>query len=483
MTRLYRFITVALLAALVIALAPVFSHAEAAGGGVIAYGDVVSGQIDNANYYELWQFDGSKGDRVRITMTGSGGLDTYLGLIELASEEVVTEDDDSAGNGNAMIDTTLPSSGSFVIVATRYDLENGKSQGQYSLELAGGSGPTTTTVSNTTTTEPVELEPGVYYMGDMVLATPVSGAIESESYAHLYSIEVDAGTDLIVGMFADDGSTLDTYLMFATEEGDVLAEDDDSGADVGGSKTDSFIRLTVSQTGIYYIIATRAGIDAGKSSGGYALIAGVPEEEQPEPASSSNDLPEGVEFIGAVAVGSSSNGAITADSYIHLYTFDGSAGEMVTITMTGQGSLDTYLGIIDSNDEVIAEDDDSGGGMNAQIALRLPETGTYIIVATRNGLDSGTTTGAYTLTLTDGSPAPADTSGPSIGGFGGLPGRAVQSGDTTFWLRGYAPSDNPDKGSGLQGVCQGGALPGRTSESQCYGPVVNNLSLNFEEIK
>ncbi|MBN2305527.1 MAG: PPC domain-containing protein [Anaerolineae bacterium] len=489
-SRVYRFVAVVVVMALVVALAPAFARVEAA-GGVVAYGDSVTGQITNQTYYELWQFAGSRGDRVQITMTGEGGLDPYLGLIELASEEVLIEDDDSAGNSNAMIEFTLPSSGDFVIVATRYDLDAGKSVGNYTLDLAGGNGPQnqdSTNISNTPSVEPVELEPGVFYMGDLSLAEPMAGAISNDSYAQLYTVTIEEPTAFVMAMFAAEDSNVDPYLIFATEGGDLLAEDDDSGADVGGTKTDSFIGLEVEQPGTYYIIATRSGIDAGKTAGEYVLIAGVPEGEPDEPAPAPEEdssLPSGVEYLGPVDVGGSASGAITDDVYINLYTFSGDAGEMVTITMTGEGDLDTYLGIIDSNDEVIAEDDDSGGGYNAQIALRLPESGTYVIVATRNGLEDGTTTGSYTLDVTSGPPpATDDTTTSTVGGFGGLPGRAVQTDDGgTLWLRGSAPSDDPAKGSGLNAVCATDNLPGRGGSSACYGPVVNGISLNFEEIK
>jgi hypothetical protein len=129
--------------------------------------------------------------------------------------------------------------------------------------------------------------------------------------------------------------------------------------------------------------------------------------------------------------------------------------------MTGDDSLGSYLGLIDPNDEVIAEDDDSAGGTNAQISIRLPESGTYVIVVTRNGLDQGTTEGSYTLDLVSGQPeAPEGVSG--FGGFGGLPGRAFAGEGTTLYLRGNGASDNPDKATGLESLLapdQG--MPGR----------------------
>jgi hypothetical protein len=474
--RTSRWIALAIIAAMVLAFAPALPSAQAA-GGVLAYGDVVNGQINNKSYFELWQFDGIKGDRVQITMAGDGQLDPYLGLIEGASEQVLVEDDDSAGNGNAMVETTLPSSGTFVIVATRYGFDTGTSQGAYQLELQGGTGPqgnAQNPVSNVS--EPQEVSPGVFFMGEMALGTPVSGTLDNSSYAQIYAVQAEKGTNFVVAMFAD-ASNLDAYIIFATEAGDVLAEDDDSGAQVGGTKTDAFVQLVIPETGNYLIVATRSGLDAGTSSGNYALVAGVPEESGqqtnqqqpvPEPQPQNTNLPAGMEYVGDIAMGDSMSGTISNETFVQLYTFSGSAGDTVTITMKGDGNLDPYIGLIDPNDNVVAEDDDSGGGtggVDAQISIRLTESGTYVIAATRSGIDQGDTVGNYTLDLISGPPPAPEGSVSGVGGFGGLPGRAFVSGDQTFFLRGMGRTDNPDKAAPLEHFLQsqqGENLPGRS---------------------
>jgi hypothetical protein len=63
------------------------------------------------------------------------------------------------------------------------------------------------------------------------------------------------------------------------------------------------------------------------------------------------------------------------------------------------GSFDTFLHLVQGaglGGETIATDDDGAGGTNSQIAIALPEAGTYTIVA--NSYRSGAT-GAYTLNL------------------------------------------------------------------------------------
>lgn len=455
--RLTRMVGAILIVALALALTPSLPRAHAQ-GGAIAYGDVVTGNITAKNYFELWQFSGTQGDRVRITMTGDGALDPYLGIIEVATEEVIAEDDDSAGNMNAMLELSLPSTGDFVIIATRYDLDTGTSVGQYELELQGGSGPNqdVNTISNQNVTpiEPQEVEPGLWFYGELELGSAVSATIADDSYAHIYTVTLEGGQEFVAAMFAD-GSNLDSYLIFGAEDGTVLAEDDDSGPQIDGGQYDSLIYLTVPESGTYILIASRAGIDQGNTSGNYALIAGYPDQQEtpsePDPVSN-QDMPPGVEVMGDIAVGAQATGSINQNSFLHFYTFSGNAGDQITITMTSTDGLDPYLGILDPSDNVIAEDDDSGGGAtgyDAQISLRLPETGVYVIIATRAGIDQGTSTGSYTLQVTSGAPqAPEGVTG--LGGFGGLPGRSIETGEGTLFLRGTGRSADPDKQSELE---------------------------------
>lgn len=452
---------VVMLLTVLIALAlsvPALPRAHA-GGGAMAYGDVVQGVLSNANYYEVWTFAGNKGDHVQILMQGDGNLDPYLGLLDAAGEQVLAEDDDSGGNSNAYIELTLPATADYVIIATRYGFDTGTSAGRYTLALQGNTG--TTNVSNTTT-GPQEVSPGVFYMGDLTLGQPVMGSLSDAAYAQIYSVELQAGVEFVAVMYAAEGSLLDPYLIVATEGGDVLAEDDDSGVQAEGGKFDALVQLTIPQDGVYLVAATRSGIDVGKSSGDYVLYAGIPNETpvvNEEPVQ--QDLPPGMADMGAIVVGASASGTIAADSFVHIYEYQGTAGEQITITMVGTGGLDAYLGLIDPNDEVIAEDDDSAGGTDAQIAIRLSESGSYLIIATRAGLDQGSTTGPYTLKVTAGTPAPVTT---GTGGFGGLPGRAFQSEQGTFYLRGFGATDNDAKCTGLSKIaqtCASSAVPGR----------------------
>jgi CHAT domain-containing protein/Tfp pilus assembly protein PilF len=66
-------------------------------------------------------------------------------------------------------------------------------------------------------------------------------------------------------------------------------------------------------------------------------------------------------------------------SYYEPHTFEGNAGESVTIELTSD-DFNTYLILQNSAGEVLAKDDDGIGDTNSRITIRFPTTGTYTIV-------------------------------------------------------------------------------------------------------
>jgi hypothetical protein len=89
----------------------------------------------------------------------------------------------------------------------------------------------------------------------------------------------------------------------------------------------------------------------------------------------------------------------------HLYGFNASAEDVVTITMTQESTLDPYLVLLGPRGELIAADDDSGdiAGSAAIRGVTLPDDGSYSVIATsRAFIDSGSSlneTQNYQLTI------------------------------------------------------------------------------------
>jgi len=104
-----------------------------------------------------------------------------------------------------------------------------------------------------------------------------------------------------------------------------------------------------------------------------------------------------------MTVGQTFNGTLTAadckfsdNTAFHAYTFTVTATRALEIEMSS-AAVDPYLLVIDANQTVVAEDDDSGPGSGARV-LRLFAPGTYLVLA--NTYDANTF-GAYSISIKD----------------------------------------------------------------------------------
>ncbi len=87
--------------------------------------------------------------------------------------------------------------------------------------------------------------------------------------------------------------------------------------------------------------------------------------------------------------------ALRPGRYYRTVTVTLQAGTTYTIDLASD-DFDSYLLLVDRNGRVLAEDDDSGGGLDARIVWRPRVTGTYtIIVTTFNPGERG----EYSLTV------------------------------------------------------------------------------------
>jgi S1-C subfamily serine protease len=83
------------------------------------------------------------------------------------------------------------------------------------------------------------------------------------------------------------------------------------------------------------------------------------------------------------------------NSLFDAYSFAGEAGQQVAIEMSSQ-EIDPYLILLSPNGAEVAQDDDSGGEANAKMVVRLPESGTYTLIANSY---AGGQSGTYRLTI------------------------------------------------------------------------------------
>lgn len=113
-------------------------------------------------------------------------------------------------------------------------------------------------------------------------------------------------------------------------------------------------------------------------------------------------LPAAAQTQNNLDYGDMVEGQISNQAFEIVYTFEGQKDEVVVITMTSaqDSGLDPYLYLTTTDNTVISQNDDAFN-LNARIIMRLPESSTYNIIATRLGGRTGEGEGQFSLSLED----------------------------------------------------------------------------------
>ncbi|HEY1225024.1 MAG TPA: pre-peptidase C-terminal domain-containing protein [Brevundimonas sp.] len=132
---------------------------------------------------------------------------------------------------------------------------------------------------------------------------------------------------------------------------------------------------------------------------GFSAVAGLAVAAFVALAGGSAQAQTGIS-IGGSRAGTLAQGDSTLNSgeFVDTYTFEGRAGQQVTVSMTS-GAFDSYVMVRGPSGFSEDNDDRETGDTNAQLTMRLPATGTYRIQAT--SYQSGET-GAYRVSVVEG---------------------------------------------------------------------------------
>lgn len=347
----------------------------------IAYGDTVEDELSNANFMDFYVFSGAEGDAVTIEMNSPtldlpGGLDPFLILLDADRIPQVENDDIVDGvDRNARIELTLPRSGYYAIVATRFDQENGSTSGPYTLSLSGPGGAASATPADDAQASLLDrLSPTA-----LAADTLQSGSFARVAQSFGFSAQASDRVQLEVSTVPD----LEPVLILA----------DSDLREVLSSANGRLEGVVLPGTGRYLVIVSLPYGPADQMGASFTLslsqLAAVPADTPGLQTISFGDLVEST---------------ISDDIPSRQFAFFANAGQRVRITMEAlPGSeLDCYLELQDANQAVVAANDDIQAGVirNAQIVADLPGDGTFTIIASRYvGPDQPPTAGRFRLTL------------------------------------------------------------------------------------
>ncbi len=297
------------------------------GSGSIAYGDTVSGEITEPNIRDQWTFEGSRGDLIVITMD-SNDFDTFLDLQQ--NGQSIASNDDYNGLNSQIGPFALPEDGAYTIIARPL---SETATGSYTLALS--------------LAEVQTINYGDTVTGELAANENVSLSFEAEE-DQVISIRM-SGEDFI------------PHIDLRASNGFSIAYDDayDGGDAIVGP-------LLIPNDGLY--VLNIGGFDISGSAVDYALSLELVEIETVEG--------------GALSYGDSVTTQIAA-SAIHEWTFEGVAGDIALIDVSGSAATPDVEVILPNGVSFINSATFGAFGMNENTHV-LPLDGTYIVRVTGN---------------------------------------------------------------------------------------------------
>jgi hypothetical protein len=207
----------------------------------------------------------------------------------------------------------------------------------------------------------------------LTLGETVTGRIATGGQADEWTFEGTAGERVAITLDGVDG--WDTLLELIAPDGRREDLDDDGGYDLN-----SWLSRRLNQTGTYKVVARP--LNSEGCTGDYvALIWAGPPGSGPNSPSAA---------LGTTAQ-YSFRGGLREFGERQSWTFDGEQGdELILYTTRSLGSrLDPFIELMGPDGQLIARDDDSGGGLNSFIQGVLPQSGAYTLVAQAAREDCG----------------------------------------------------------------------------------------------
>ncbi len=300
-------------------------------------------QLEDGSHYATHTIALEAGETLDLTMQ-STDFDAYL-RVEDASGALVGEDDDSAGGSNANVIVVAPGRSIYTIFANSFSAGE---FGEYMLAVRR--------------TKPD---------GRDDVFTGVLPEVDGKSFnANSYPRhEITAAAGDVLDVHLTSGS-FDAFVEITDASGDVIAEDDD-----GAGGTNSRLTLPIRSDGIYTVVV-KSFSDSG--SGPYTLTV------RRDVSGDSNGSDQFEHFSGELTA---RNDRLDDGTPYAIYPIDAKAGEQLEIDLSSD-SFDAYLQLWTDREVVVAEDDDSGGGLDSRLSFVVPADGRYLIVANSIGEDA-----------------------------------------------------------------------------------------------
>ncbi|HNW93324.1 MAG TPA: PPC domain-containing protein, partial [bacterium] len=362
-----------LLLFLLVCAAPVSADTLLDQTGALRSGDP---QLRDNSYYDRYTVSVSAGDRLRVTLTGTN-YDPYL-IVRDPNDRQYDNDDMAEGNQNSQLELTVAAAGTVTIFASSYE---GSITGDYRLVVERLNG------------RPGASTPAAAGGGDWISGRLAAGDERHRdgSYLDYHSFTGQRGERITIRLESDD---FDPYLFLVGPDNYQESNDDD------GNSRNCRLVVTLPAAGTYQVIVNSYG--EGTVTGAYRLRI-----ERGTPAAAVTTAAS----AGTLAANRPASGRLQAGdqthrdgSYLDQYTFNGRAGQTVTLRLEST-EFDPIMFLNGPDNYNTQNDDANDNDRNAQLTVTLPATGEYRVYA--NSYGDGPKEGAYRLTFSEGAAAAA----------------------------------------------------------------------------
>jgi len=312
-------------------------------------------------------------DIFTLTLSSAGALTVdlntgnFIGQVALrdSKDNLIVLNQDVEGLGNSHISATLPA-GSYTVVA-------GSISGSGAYQLV--SSFTSNSIQPCTFSQPLTLNSKY---GWILGPNSCVGANGQPMDVYQFSLPNDGTIAAIM-----DSSQVDSYLTLTDGGGNVLRSDDNSY----GYEDPLIVQFL--PAGTYQLIARAASSTVG---GQYTVILNASLGPRPPFCASRGNLSPGGSISGTLAYTACQ---YTDATFADVYQMTLGADTTIDLRLNS-GDFDAYLVVLDAKGDLVAQDDDSGGGTNARIQQKLT-AGKYYVYA--KPFANYYSVGNYTLTL------------------------------------------------------------------------------------
>jgi hypothetical protein len=105
-------------------------------GGDVFDGSTVTGNIDDQHLYTVYTFEGTANLQLTVTVEGQGGLRPSVIVVAASTRQIVESEDAAAGSTKVTLEVSLPSDDRYLIFATRFGEEQGRTRGAFTLTVS-----------------------------------------------------------------------------------------------------------------------------------------------------------------------------------------------------------------------------------------------------------------------------------------------------------------------------------------------------------